>query len=559
MTHKVAVICLVILSVVCPKVYAQDGLGSAAPGAVQSRQGQIKEYLERDSELKEKAADEKKAPVVEEAAPSENKSEKDTSKVVGTVFIKKIETDASDILSTDEIRSITSAYEGRELSVRDLGEMINRINELYRTRNFIAARAFLVPQKIKDGVAYVRLIEGRVGSVFVDGNRYTRSTFITKRIPVKHDDFLDSKRLQDALQRFNSIYDVKVRAELQAGSEFGRTDCLLKTTEPPNYQLSTFVDNAGRDDIGLYRVGAVAVNNSLLGYRDRFVLGAVRAVGTMSASVAYDIPINTLGTRVGASYDINQIKIIDGDFEVLDISGTSQNIGASVQHPFIAQADLLVNGFVNAERNNSTTDFSDVRLIETTVNSFTYGSDFRRIDSKGLWYSRGSLTNAFADMEGEDTFFRTNMDLSRYQLLGNDKVLILRASGQMAPDKMLPSSEQFQIGGLSTVRGYNEGALLGERGYFLSAELNFPLFSQASQWRNKLKGSLFVDHGGIFPYKPAGADPTNDGDTISGVGGGVILDLSKYFSGRVFLATPLNDSGNQGDDLKIHFYFQSVL
>lgn len=52
----------------------------------------------------------------------------------------------------------------------------------------------------------------------------------------------------------------------------------------------------------------------------------------------------------------------------------------------------------------------------------------------------------------------------------------LRGSYQVIPNsKYIPYLDQFQTGGLATVRGYSEGICMGKNGYFFSGELMFPL------------------------------------------------------------------------------------
>jgi hemolysin activation/secretion protein len=547
-------VCLALSLGLVTRALAQDEIRSVDPSAVRRRQEQIEEYYERSQEEQLQSEQEKeliieKQPVPEEELPSEQQA----------VLIERIEMNSSELLTLDDLRSIIDQYEGRKLTIHELKKMTGEINDLYRDKGYITARAILPPQKISDGIVDVRLIEGRIGDISLEGNASTRDTFILSRLPIQEGGFLNARELENALESFNSIYDISVKVELKPGQTFGTTDCVIRVQEPLRHRLTAFTDNAGREDIGLYRLGALAADNSVFGVRDRLTLGVIGAEGTVSGSIAYDFPVNKKGTRLGASYDWNQIEVISGPFETLQIDGDSSAVGAYVNHPFVGRADLKIAGFFRYDRKETSTKFSDVTLVETEVNSLGYGADMQRIDAQGLWYARAGFTNAFSETQDDDAFFRANADLSRYQIVNQDLAAIFRISGQLSANDILPSSEQFQIGGLSTVRGYDEGLLIGENGYFLSAELNFPLFNQGHQWRDKIKGAVFVDHGGIFPYKPEDSAATNENDFITGAGAGLIINISKRFSGRVVAAFPLDDPDDAGDNFKIHFYFQSIL
>ena len=49
---------------------------------------------------------------------------------------------------------------------------------------------------------------------------------------------------------------------------------------------------------------------------------------------------------------------------------------------------------------------------------------------------------------------------------------------QFSPQDNIPYIDQFQAGGLATVRGYSEGLLIGRSGYVISGELMFPIAPQ---------------------------------------------------------------------------------
>ena len=61
-----------------------------------------------------------------------------------------------------------------------------------------------------------------------------------------------------------------------------------------------------------------------------------------------------------------------------------------------------------------------------------------------------------------------------------------RGAFQLTDDHSMPSSEQFAVGGVSTVRGLPEGARMGDTGYLVSAELSYPIMQ-------KVQGVMFID------------------------------------------------------------------
>ena len=548
--YKIMIVFL-ISGLFIPVLYAADDVRSVYPDAVQKRAEETLEYYQQTEKLKEKK--ETEDVILEPETPPEIK--RDEQGAV-EVYVEQIIAGPSEILPEEDIRALTKGYEKKKATINELNELVAKINELYRSRFFIGARAFLTPQTIQEGVVKITLIEGRVGEVIIKDNQSTRASFIKKRIYLKPGDFVNIKDLEADLTFFNAVYDIKLRVELRAGKKRGTTDAIFIVQEPQKLELTCFSDNAGREDIGLYRMGTLLAVNSPLGIRDRLALGTYWAEGTYSGSVSYDWPVNRYGTRVGFSYDYNQTRVIDGPFEVLDIDGDSFDGGFHVTHPLTGQADKVVNSFMGLDFKESTTEFSGIPLYDTKVSTVSFGFDGRLLDQEGMWYTRHALTVGMDALGGETDFVRYNGDISRFHILKDDWVVILRGSGQYANEDLLPSSEQFQIGGLSTVRGFSEGLLIGDKGYILSAELNFPLFKQTHQWRDKLKGSFFIDHGGAFPKKPEGESIDNN-DFLSSTGVGLIFNFSRYFSGRINYGFPLSDQERSEGEGKFHFYIQS--
>jgi hemolysin activation/secretion protein len=552
------ILILVGLGFLLPTAYIRAQ--SVDPGAIRERGSETQEYYRLEERLRERKIPEKGR--IKDRTEEAAKPEPETAEQ--TIFISRIDAGPSAILSADEIRDITGGYEGKNVSIRDLFDVVRRINELY-ARKSVAARAVLPPQKVEKGVVRIDLIEGRVGEITVENNRYTRDSFFTKRTSLKTGDIVKLDTLEKDLLFLNSTSDVDIRAELRPGGALGTTDCILKVREPENYQAALFSDNAGNDTVGLYRFGLMLGSKSLLGYRDSLLINSFFTAkgGTVAGSAAYSFPAGTLGTRLGLSYDYNQIEVISGPYKVLDISGESSDLGLELSHPLLVKPDFRLNGLAGFHAKKSATDFDGERLSSTRVRTINAGIDALSLDAGGYWYTRHRFTQGLHVSGGDVEYLAYNPLLLRQQILGRDVVLLLRARAQLTRKKLLPPSEQFQIGGASSVRGYPEGFLIGDKGYLVNVELSFPLPSSengvfTADIANRLKGIAFIDHGGAFPYKPGGGSMTHR-DYITGAGVGLAVNVSKFLTGRVSLGIPVTNRGSLEDKYVFHFYIQSDL
>ncbi|MCW8889463.1 MAG: BamA/TamA family outer membrane protein, partial [Sedimenticola sp.] len=210
----------------------------------------------------------------------------------------------------------------------------------------------------------------------------------------------------------------------------------------------------------------------------------------------------------------------------------------------------------------STTDFSGVTLFDTDVDSLTLGFDAQSYDLTESWYTRHALTHGEYDDLSKGSFNKYNAEANWLRIFETNHMITLRGSLQYSPDELLPSSEQFQIGGMYSVRGYPEGLLKGDKGYSFSIEYDVPFpFRESGPWENpftdKWRAFAFFDHGGAFPFKGNNAG-VNDDDFLSSIGFGLGVNFDKTLRGRVVVGVPLSSRDDKHDDVRIHFYLQNI-
>lgn len=144
-----------------------------------------------------------------------------------------------------------------------------------------------------------------------------------------------------------------------------------------------------------------------------------------------------------------------------------------------------------------------------------------------------------------------NVFVLRRQLLPKDQTLIFRAYGQYSDYPEMPSTEQFTLGGMNTVRGYTESILSGDKGWFAGAEYQFPVSADHTTWR----GLFFVDHG--VSYSNYG-DLTNR-YFLSSIGCGIEYRKEGWY-GKVIYGIPVNHSEDiHREHPRVHFYIERHL
>lgn len=464
--------------------------------------------------------------------------------------LKSFDVSQSLILTAQEIQAVLAPYEGRTVSLADLLDAVDGINRLYAGKNMPTARAFLPPQDVKNGVVVIRLVESRVGAIQVAGLKQLQPTFVEARMSLTSGQLMSVPTLEDDLIRFNRLNDTQLRASVKPGSQPGTTDVLLDAAEPPRFQNTLFMDNNGRETVGKYRLGLMSRINSVTGRGDNLVLSATGADGSQSYYLGYALPLQAHDMSLNVSLSQGDIDVVEGPFAPLDITGSSQEINVGLTLPIVVSRSELQNVYVKLAGKQSASEFGGFTQQDVNLSTLTLGANLLHQDDTNAWTVDTSLTQGGYWLGGQSQFVALRASGSWLGKLAARDQLLLNGALQYSEDDLLPAAEQFQLGGSSSVRGYSEGLLSGRTGFLLSLEYRHEL-----DWPSAFKAQhpdapqvtylAFFDHGGAFPYRPAGQQQVVSDDYLTGVGMGLQLAWGKRANLRLTAAKPLEENANE--------------
>jgi hemolysin activation/secretion protein len=555
MKCRPTLVLFVIAACVLP-LHAQQPL-TADPGAVQKRSEETFQYYDLQKKLEnlQRQKSSSDATKSNQAAPDASAGQG------GTFLVRRVMLTPSELLSSQELTAISAKYEGRQISIADLNRLVGDINDLYKSKGDVTARAMLPPQQIRNGEVRITLIEGRVGNVSIANTTRTRDSYILNSLRLKPGQLIHVDDLQQNLMFLNNTSDLKVKAVLQPGAAFGTSDLELQVEEPRNQSTMFFFDNAGRDGVGNQRLGLVERYSSLLGLRDPLTVGIYGAAGTLDYFTAYEIPVNRWGTRLGANFDDSHIQILSGSTQKYGIAGHSMNFVLKLSQPLVMSPRVHWTASLSADYIKSLLQSQNVPLSNTLVRSLDLNVNLDIIDHRGLWSFVDTLTSGYFNVGGTRNFLKYDSSIVRMENLKWGITGLVRVTGQTNALNYLPTVEQFQVGGVATVRGYPEGRQIGDRGYTGTAELQLPAPFRRDRifglpLRGRLREDLFFDTGAVYDsYRTAGRPPS-DNRYLTSVGGGLIVNFSRYFSGRFDCGVPLRNTRGISA-VGFHFYVQS--
>ena len=443
----------------------------------------------------------------------------------------------SKFLTPEALQQTAKPYVGRDVTLAELTAIVDAVNALYDGRGLVTARALLAPQSISGGVVHIDLVEGKIGKIRVDGDKQLSRENAIGRSGLVEGDTIDVGALRHRLSLLNRTTDVQARLALQPGEQFGLTDIQLSIIEPRADVLQIIGDNYGYDSAGRFEGALYYRHTGLIGASDRATGYFSGSAGALSGSVSYDAPIVGATSRLGVSYGNSRTDIVYGPFSALNSQGRTQSASINYSQPLASTEFGLLLGSLTAGLSNTRNYVSGTYL----GNSRTHRA------GAGLTYSY-ARPGASADVTVNGVYANApvagrpdKQDFAVFSGTANSEVLLGRSFGvhvdggwQVSTMQGLPGDLLFQIGGPTTVRGYRQGELTGDGGYFVSGELEcFPV-----RGKTALTVFAFVDQGRVDTRL---VQPKS----LTAAGGGFAAGLAPHLSLRVTVGVPLTRLGTE--------------
>ena len=495
----------------------------------------MRNYLERERVKRQIAED-------REAAKNKVETEKSTQTAQGeaiTFELKKIVTDPSAVLTDAELDAIIKPYEGQQVKLSDIYDIVEKINALYNEKGYVTCRAFLPPQTITEGTVKLLLVEGRTGTATVSGNKYTKAKYITNRLHLARGEIANVKELNKDLLLFNATNSTQLRIMMKAGTEPGTTDYEITAYEPKRDTWTLFEDNAGSYTSGEYRTGLFFNTKSLSGNCDAFSLGTVYSQGTRAANAMYSRSLGRSGTKMNLLYSTNAVKVVKGGYEDM-IKGHANSYAIGFVQPVLVNETTRSEVSLDYNRQSSKTDWLTPRInmVDDKVQDVTLGYSLTNYGASHVFYQKHSYVRGYSKQEADmgTGSEPSNKHFGFYKFNGMYQKLYqagqmwnLRADAQWSGSDGMVSSRQFYMGGMYSVRGYKENFLGGDSGFTFSAEYAVPVINKNTS------AFTFFDYGHVY----GNGQSDDQHHILSSVGLGLRSTINQYISASLTLGIPL--------------------
>jgi hemolysin activation/secretion protein len=463
-----------------------------------------------------------------------------------SIFIKKIEVLGNTVLQ-DEIAALIQPYENREVSFEELLDLRSAIIQLYIENGYITSGAFLPNnQDLSSGVIQIQVVEGEVEQIEIGGLRRLREGYVRSRL--ERDPLIE-----------------RVNAELVAGTTPGRNILRVSLKEAPAFHTAFGVDNNQSPSIGSVQGSVEVSHDNVLGFGDRLAAQYGRTEGLDLYDINYTIPVNARNGTLSFRYNNGDSSIIEEDFRDVGITSETQTYSLGFRQPITRTPTREFALSLGLDLRRSQTYILDDRPFSFTEGPENGESKVTVIRFSQDWVNRGTRRvlaarsqfsvgidafDATINNTGTDgQFFSWLGQFQWVQQLSPRNLLVARIDAQLTPDSLL-SLERFSMGGVDTVRGYQQNQLVADNGILGSVEVRVPLTSDP----RVLQLAPFFEIGTAWNNREIDPNPA----TIASLGLGLRSLITPDLSLRLDYGIPLISVGERGNSLQENGLYFSV-
>lgn len=505
-----------------------------------------------------------------ESKPSPQEQENQTIELDTVLF------EGNTVFSSEELNALVKPYLHSVIGVDELEELRRAITFYYINKGYITSGATFPPSPIEGKTLRIKIIEGKVGEMRIDGQGWLRQSYIENRlIPDKNMPF-NMNTLQDRFRLLltDPLFE-RLNGRLLPGTDRGVSILDLEVTRSRTYQLAAISDNYRAPSVGGIALGANAWIRNLTRQGDlidfTFLTSAPSGGDAYQYSGTWLMPISDYGTRAYFSANNSNVSITEEPLANINIHSNSFTVEGGLNQLLIdkLQRRLSVGAgisFKDNETNLLGQSFSFIPGLSNGKNQIStvrINQEYIERWEKFVWAFRSTFS------VGVDAFGSTiqknhlNPDSEYFAWLGQSRGVwnlpkiksdfVFKGAVQISDDPLLPL-ERMAVGGRHTVRGYRENQLVRDNGYAASTELHIHLVGD-NQAKYRFDLVPFFDFGAAW-NNPDSTPVKQTTQHIYSAGIGFQFRLHR-FSSEFFWAHRLEGKSPQqlGDlqDQGIHF------
>lgn len=520
---------------------AAAGLGGAAKSAFaqSSEQG--------DRLLKERQAEELKRRA--EKGPSGLDVRADAVKKPAAeakcISIRKVDVDGAKLLPPEEISAVVKEFLRPCMGSAAIGALLQALSKRYIDRGYITSRALLPEQALASGTLKVQVVEGHVEAIEYLEERGGVTTpgadrKVATAFPGVTGSNLQLRDIEQAIDQINRLQSNKATIDLKPGKDLGGTALVVrnKIEDEIRGQVRTTIEGNRKTHEARADVSVEA--DDLLGINDTWYVAYSGATSSNSLSLSASAPYGYWLFSASGSYseNLDQLSATSDLFHRAAAATMSVDrllfrdaksklkVGASFTHRW---SDRYVNdAALEAQKLEiAGAHVTYEHFLPSAFLAMTIGTDL------GLRVLGVGPDGDPNDGAPQADFHKLRGSGSYYRALLPGLTIYTAGAGQMTHDPLF-GTEQLEIGGHETVRGFRFARTAGDSGAYMQNTLSYSLAALfAPPAAAPAPGRAGTDAGNVGSGKPptvAAIDPWSFEGAVSRLSPFVFVDAGTTYN-----------------------------
>lgn len=436
--------------------------------------------------------------------------------------IERLQITGNQVLPTPLLEAVAAPWLGKALDEAELEDLRQALTRAYIERGFVNSGVLLEAQQDAPGVLRLRAVEGRLVGVQLRGLQGLSPTYLQARL--QQGGVLNMELLREQFQLLlNDPLFRRVQARLLPGEVAGEAVLDVEVERARPWQLSSFVNNYRPVSVGEWALGLRGQVSNLSGQGDhldaslQIPLQHSRGAQQGATSLAWRLPLGAMALPrtqwlIGAEQSDaavveqpvrqlgieSRVRSVDTGFAHTLWETPAERAGLGLQLQWRQQQSWLLG-----EPFSFTPGSADGRVRERVLR-FWQEAQWR--STQQLVALRSTLSLGRSNVQDQlllpgvdpgpapNFLFWTGQAQWLRPVGDAGTQLSLRLNAQWARDRML-AIDGLSAGGVRSVRGHRENALVRDEGAVASIELEHPLRLQAERWQGlSLNLLAFYEH-----------------------------------------------------------------
>ncbi len=412
-------------------------------------------------------------------------------------------------------------------------------------------------QDLRDGIVDIDVIEGKIEKII------NENINISNLFTSYEDKILNLRDLEVVIQQAERLRSQNLDLQLIPGTKVGYT--IVKIVNSGN--LKSYSGNLGINNYGTKKTGKYQIYNSF-NYENLFGINDILDLNINSTDNFLKNNDNTYGTSLNYSlpyerflfnifYSYSNYKQINGDEfnDLFQSDGNNDSLGLDISYKLYHNLNHTIELLLNGQKKETENLLNDVRLDLQSYSSSSLGWGIKhsyRGDSFD-YYSKflinqglSGQVDEYAKQEIDFTKYVLDLGFNKYFDTSNNLKYNFYLRGQSS-DNNLFGTEEISMGGVYSVRGFNDTGLSGNKGFYTRNELSV---------QYTLADYIVVPYLGL-DYGYVTKNENNVGGNIAGSALGTRV-YWENINFELFYNLPLKDAENTKDESSNFFGFNLV-